>query len=156
MKYTYCFPTTIGDLTAVSENGSLLGLYYGREIKEAESHTGDTVLKETEKQVNEYLAGKRNCFELPLKLDGTPFQRQVWQALLSLPYGKTASYEEIAKAVEKPKASRAVGNAVGANPLLLIVPCHRIIKKSGETGNFGAGRELKKQLLRLEGQRDLK
>lgn len=75
MKHTYCFPTVIGDLIAISENGFLLGLYYGGEIKEAESHTCDTVLKETEKQVNEYLAGRRNYFELPLQLDGTPFQR---------------------------------------------------------------------------------
>lgn len=76
--------------------------------------------------------------------------------MLALPYGKTASYEEIAIAIAQPKASRAVGNAVGANPLLLIVPCHRVIKKNGETGNFGSGRELKKLLLRLEGHRDLK
>lgn len=155
MKYTYCFTTTIGDLTAVSEDGFLLGLYYGEGI-EGEKVAKDPVLKETEKQVNEYLAGKRNCFDLPLNLDGTPFQRQVWQALLSLPYGKIASYEDIAIALERPKSSRAVGNAVGANPLLLIVPCHRVIKKSGETGNFGAGRDLKKQLLRLEGHENLK
>lgn len=149
MENTYCFATDIGNLTAVSESGFLSGLYFGGEV---EGKTADRLLQATERQINEYLQGKRHCFELPLKFNGTPFQQKVWQALLALPYGKTASYEEIAKAVGKPTASRAVGNAVGANPLLLIVPCHRVIKKSGAIGNFGAGKELKKQLLYLEKQ----
>lgn len=150
MKNTYCFPTEIGMLTAVSEEGFLRRLDFkaGKHLK-----TDDPILKETEKQIKEYLAGERKQFDIPRKLDGTPFQLKVWHALETLPYGKTASYEEIAAAIGQPTAQRAVGNAVGSNPLLLIVPCHRIIKKSGEAGNFGAGRELKKHLLHLETKR---
>lgn len=150
MKNTYCFSTEIGMLTAVGEDGFLCRL----DFKAGEPQkTDDPLLKETAKQVKEYLAGERNQFELPLKPNGTPFQMKVWRALEAIPYGKTASYEEIAVVIGQPTAQRAVGNAVGGNPLLLIVPCHRIIKKNGEAGNFGAGKELKKHLLHLETKR---
>lgn len=147
MKNSYCFPTAIGDLTAVAENGALTMLTLG---KGGHNKTEDPLLLKTEEQINEYLAGARADFEIPLKPGGTPFQKQVWDALIKINYGKTVCYEEIAVAIGKPSSSRAVGNAVGANPILLMVPCHRIIKKNGQTGNFGSGPELKKWLLRLE------
>ena len=147
MRNSYCFPTAIGDLTAVAEDGALTMLTLG---KGEHNKTEDPLLLKTEEQINEYLAGARTDFEIPLKPGGTPFQKQVWDALVKIAYGQTVCYEEIAVAIGKPSSSRAVGNAVGANPILLMVPCHRIIKKNGQTGNFGSGPELKKSLLRLE------
>jgi methylated-DNA-[protein]-cysteine S-methyltransferase len=151
MKNTFSFPTDIGMLTAVCEDGCLRRL----DFKTGNiCETDDQVLNDTKTQVEEYLTGKRKEFDLPVKLDGTAFQKKVWLALDKIPYGKTVSYEEIAETIGQPTAQRAVGNAVGRNPLLLIVPCHRVIKKNGETGNFGAGKEIKKLLLNLESPKD--
>jgi O-6-methylguanine DNA methyltransferase len=102
------------------------------------------------RQILEYLEGRRREFALPLDLRGTPFQLQVWRALLEIPYGETRSYGEIARAVGRPGATRAVGNANGANPVALVVPCHRVIQSGGRLGGFGGGVELKARLLALE------
>ena len=83
--------------------------------------------------------------------EGTDFQKSVWQALLKIPYGKTSSYKELANEIGKPKAMRAVGTAVGKNPFLIIVPCHRVIKNDGSLGGFAYGSEIKKKLLKIEG-----
>ena len=87
---------------------------------------------------------------MPIDLHGTPFQQIVWKALQEIPYGQTVSYSDIAERIEKPNAVRAVGTAIGANPVLIIVPCHRVIAKSGKLGGFRAGLEMKEQLLELE------
>jgi O-6-methylguanine DNA methyltransferase len=100
-------------------------------------------------QVLEYLGGKRTCFALPLDLRGTPFQRAVWRELLRIPYGETRTYQAIARAVGEPQAARAVGGANGANPLALIVPCHRVVASQG-LGGYGGGLALKRRLLALE------
>lgn len=97
-----------------------------------------------------YLKERRRDFALPIDLHGTPFQQIVWKALQEIPYGRTVSYSEIAERIEKPNAVRAVGTAIGANPVLIIVPCHRVIAKSGKLGGFRAGLEMKEQLLELE------
>jgi O-6-methylguanine DNA methyltransferase len=104
-------------------------------------------------QLQEYVEGKRKAFSLDLELVGTPFQKSVWRALLEIPYGKTVSYQDIAKKLGRPKASRAVAKAVGANPFLILIPCHRVIGSDGNLRGFRAGLELKKKLLALEGVR---
>jgi methylated-DNA-[protein]-cysteine S-methyltransferase len=97
-----------------------------------------------------YLEEQRQDFSLSIDLHGTPFQQSVWKALQEIPYGQTVSYSDIAERIEKPKSVRAVGTAIGANPVLIIVPCHRVIAKSGKLGGFRAGLEMKVQLLELE------
>jgi O-6-methylguanine DNA methyltransferase len=101
-------------------------------------------------QVLEYLAGKRRVFELPLDLRGTPFQRRVWEALLAVPYGDTRTYADVARAIGQAAAVRAVGAANGANPLPLVVPCHRVVASGGHLGGYGGGLPLKQRLLALE------
>ena len=98
----------------------------------------------------DYLKGQRRNYLLPIDLHGTPFQQIVWKALQEIPYGQTVSYSDIAEQIEKPNAVQAVGTAIGANPVLIIVPCHRVIAKSGKLGGFRAGLEMKEQLLELE------
>ena len=100
-------------------------------------------------QVLEYLEAKRTAFALPLDLRGTPFQLQVWRELLRIPYGETCSYHDVARAIGDPLASRAVGGANGANPLALIVPCHRVVASNG-LGGYAGGLVLKRRLLALE------
>ena len=102
------------------------------------------------KQLGEYFAGKRRRFDLPLAPRGTEFQRRVWRALTEIPYGKTVSYGALARRIGKPSASRAVGLANGANPLPIIVPCHRVIGADGSLTGFGGGLPIKRQLLALE------
>ena len=102
-------------------------------------------------QLSEYFSGSRRQFDLPLDLRGTAFQLAVWEKLLGVPYGETISYGELALEIGKPTAARAVGAAVGANPIPIIVPCHRVIGKTGELVGFGGGLDLKRRLLALEG-----
>lgn len=102
------------------------------------------------RQLREYFAGERREFDLPLRLEGTSFQRDVWNALLAIPYGQTRSYGELASRIGNPNASRAVGLANGSNPIAIVVPCHRVIGSNGALVGFGGGVELKAQLLSLE------
>ena len=101
-------------------------------------------------ELNEYLGGKRKEFTASIALHGTPFQQSVWQALVEIPYGETVSYSTIAERIGKPTAVRAVGTAIGANPMLIIVPCHRVIGKNGSLTGFRGGLEMKEHLLHLE------
>jgi O-6-methylguanine DNA methyltransferase len=102
------------------------------------------------RQLREYLEGKRSDFDLELDLRGTPFQLAVWNALRDIPYGETRSYAQLACRVGRPRAVRAVGTANGANPLPLVVPCHRVINSGGRLGGYGGGLELKARLLAME------
>jgi len=108
------------------------------------------LMKEAYKQIMEYFEGKRKHFELPLKPKGTPFQQAVWSALCQIPYGKTKSYKEIAKMIGNPKACRAVGMANHRNPIMIIIPCHRVIGANGTLTGYAYGTEMKRQLLVLE------
>jgi O-6-methylguanine DNA methyltransferase len=103
-------------------------------------------------QIHEYLEGKRTRFDLPLDLRGTVFQLEVWSALREIPYGETRTYAEIALGVGRPRAVRAVGAANGANPVALVVPCHRVIAAGGRLGGYGGGLPLKARLLAMEQQ----
>ncbi|TQR14219.1 methylated-DNA--[protein]-cysteine S-methyltransferase [Psychrobacillus soli] len=98
----------------------------------------------------DYIEGFRKEFTLSLDLHGTPFQQSVWKALQDIPYGQTVSYTDIAERIQKPQSVRAVGTAIGANPVLIAVPCHRVIAKSGKLTGYRGGLEMKEQLLRLE------
>jgi len=110
----------------------------------------DDILKKTRKQVDEYLCGERKEFNLPLLMIGTDFQKSVWKSLMTVKYGETASYLDLAKTINNKKAVRAVANANGANSLGLIIPCHRIIGCNGELVGYGGGLPTKKRLLKLE------
>ncbi|MCU6708250.1 methylated-DNA--[protein]-cysteine S-methyltransferase [Paenibacillus sp. J5C_2022] len=107
-------------------------------------------------QLQEYFRGERTGFDLPLDMRGTAFQREVWKALTAIPYGETRSYSAIAAAIGKPSAVRAVGSANGANPVPVIVPCHRVIGKNNALTGFRGGLHMKEELLRLEGYYDYK
>lgn len=102
-------------------------------------------------QLDEYFCKKRVAFDLPLAPKGTSFQRAVWQELQNVPFARTVSYRELGERLGKPRASRAVGNAVGLNPLLIVIPCHRVICSDGALGGFSAGLDAKVKLLELEG-----
>ena len=140
--------------TLIEEDGYLVAVRLG-----AYAAAGDEVLRKTEalaeaaRQLDEYFQGKRRAFDLPLKLNGTEFQRAVWNALLEIPYGETRSYHDIAKRLNKPGAARAVGQANHRNPLWIIVPCHRVVQAGGGLGGYGGGLEVKRRLLELEGVR---
>ena len=103
-----------------------------------------------QRQLDEYFASERREFDLPLRLEGTPFQREVWQELCRIPYGETISYGELARRIGRPNAPRAVGLANGSNPIAIVVPCHRVIGSSGALTGFGGGLETKARLLSLE------
>jgi methylated-DNA-[protein]-cysteine S-methyltransferase len=109
------------------------------------------LLNETTRQLLAYFAGDRRHFDLPLDMQGTPFQKRVWDELLRIPYGETRSYMQVAVAVGASQAVRAVGAANGANPVPIVVPCHRVIGSSGKLTGYGGGLPLKKRLLELEG-----
>ncbi len=122
----------------------------GKRLDADVTEQNDALLEETKRQIDEYLAGSRRAFDVPLLLVGTDFQRNVWNALLQVPYGATASYLQIARAIGKEKAVRAVGNACRANPIGIIVPCHRIIGSDGSLVGYYGGLSLKRYLLNLE------
>ncbi|MDA8322792.1 MAG: methylated-DNA--[protein]-cysteine S-methyltransferase [Actinomycetota bacterium] len=148
----------IGPLTLVAAAHRLTGVYMrsprhdpppadlGVTVRPGEDH----VLDAAAGQLAEYFDGGRTEFDLPVELDGTPFQRSVWQALRSIPYGATISYGELAGRIGQPSASRAVGLANGRNPVSIVVPCHRVIGANGSLTGYGGGIERKRFLLALE------
>ena len=162
MVYSAEFDSPIGTLRIASTEIGLayLGLpgsggrgfagWLARAAKGARREIAFAPNREAIRQILEYLDGKRTDFDLPLDLRGTPFQSQVWNALLEIPYGVTRSYAEIARAVHNPAAVRAVGAANGSNPVALVVPCHRVIATGGKLGGYGGGLDLKRRLLAME------
>jgi methylated-DNA-[protein]-cysteine S-methyltransferase len=111
----------------------------------------DEKLKPYTEELEQYMEGARTDFTVPIDLQGTPFQKQVWEAMSKVPYGRTASYADIATELNRSSAVRAVGTAIGRNPVLIVVPCHRIIGKNGSLTGYRGGLPMKEQLLRLEG-----
>ena len=110
----------------------------------------DPLLEQTERQLHDYFSGRRRVFDVPLDMRGTSFQRDVWRALIEIPYGETRSYADIARSLGRPKAVRAVGAANGRNPVSIIAPCHRVIGSSGKLTGFAGGLKTKAFLLDLE------
>ncbi|MBN2976861.1 methylated-DNA--[protein]-cysteine S-methyltransferase [Pseudomonas lactucae] len=154
-EYTL-MPSPVGQLTLVARDSKLCAILWETEranrVRLGPLHEANDspVLLEAQRQLNEYFAGTRNRFELELDFAGTDFQKQVWQALLTIPFGETRSYTQIAQQIGNPKAVRAVGAANGRNPISIIAPCHRVIGASGTLTGFAGGLEAKQYLLTLE------
>lgn len=133
---------------------SALHMWTNKQIPQATIEKDDKQLEKYKEQLLAYLEGEQMEFSLPLDMRGTTFQQEVWRALTQIPAGKTVAYGDIANAINKPKAVRAVGVAIGSNPLPIIVPCHRVIGKNKTLTGFGGGLEIKKKLLQFEGVDD--
>jgi methylated-DNA-[protein]-cysteine S-methyltransferase len=150
------FDSPVGKLKLVASEDGLVAVLWQNDnptrvrLGDLEKKEDHAVLVETERQLNEYFAGKRSEFSVPLDMRGTAFQKDVWRALLAIPFGKTLSYGEIANQLGRPRASRAVGAANGRNPVSILVPCHRVIGSSGKLTGFAGGLEVKARLLGLE------
>ena len=159
------FHSPLGLMTLAATDAGLAGLWFaGQRHLPPElsgllqtdplwrTDAGHPVLQETSQQLTDYFAGRRHRFELPLDLaGGTDFQQAVWRALLDIGHGKTASYSHIGSRIGKPAAVRAVGAAIGRNPVSIIVPCHRVIGSSGSLTGYAGGLDRKTALLKLEG-----
>ncbi|MEK6805560.1 MAG: methylated-DNA--[protein]-cysteine S-methyltransferase [Pseudomonadota bacterium] len=145
-------PSPIGELTLVSNGIELTGLYMRSHVVKLKGWTNsDAMLKSVSTQLKAYFDGELRAFDLPMKGEGTEFQRTVWKALCDIPYGETISYGELARRIGQPKAPRAVGLANGSNPISIIVPCHRVIGANGTLTGYGGGLPRKKWLLEHEG-----
>jgi len=144
----------IGELLLLSDGRALRGLHMqeGRKALRVEPdwRQSEAPFTSVLEQLEEYFAGQRSGFDLPLGLRGTPFQRRVWRALQEIPYGETLTYGELASRIDRPSAPRAVGHANGSNPISVIVPCHRLIGANGALVDYGGGLERKRFLLSLE------
>ena len=146
----------VGTLKLVAHETALVAVLWENEnpkrirLAELIEQTHHPILLETQKQLTEYFAGKRQQFDLPLDFEGTEFQKKVWQALLTIPFGETRSYRDIAEQIGNVKAVRAVGAANGKNPISIIAPCHRVVGTNGKLVGFAGGLENKDILLRLE------
>ncbi len=158
MFYTWLEETPVGRLLIAGTDAGLKHVSFSAAHFSSPEVTpqddwelNDRALREPAQQLKAYFAGKLKQFSLPLAADGTDFQKQVWKALGEVPFGRTASYGDIAKAVGSPAASRAVGLANGRNPIAIVVPCHRIIGSNGRLVGYGGGLPYKKTLLNLEG-----
>lgn len=154
--------SAVGKLTLIATDKGLAAILWeddkpGRvrlsPVSDDENHP---VLQETEKQLNEYLERKRKKFSVKLNPKGTDFQKKVWEAMLTIPFGETRTYAQIAVQIGNPKAVRAVGAAIGRNPISIIAPCHRVIGTSGKLTGFAGGLDMKETLLSLEGNHDAK
>lgn len=151
MKSAFFYDSPIGIIGITQENGAISQVFFGDENPPPGFAIAETpLIEETARQLNEFFAGSRQDFDLPLKLSGTDFQKSVWKALQTIPYGETRSYQEIALLVGSPKACRAVGLANNRNPISIIIPCHRVIGKDGSLTGYGGGLEAKEFLLELE------
>ncbi|ATZ23511.1 methylated-DNA--[protein]-cysteine S-methyltransferase [Streptomyces lavendulae] len=149
----------LGTLTLVATDGVLSALYMtghrhrpGEETFGERVPAGEAPFPEVVRELTAYFAGELTEFTVPVRLEGTPFQRSVWEQLLRIPYGETWSYGKLAAELGKPNASRAVGLANGKNPVSIIVPCHRVIGASGAMTGYGGGLDRKVRLLELEGR----
>ncbi|WP_158997791.1 methylated-DNA--[protein]-cysteine S-methyltransferase [Pigmentibacter ruber] len=146
--------TNLCDLYLVGSTAGLQGVYWSEQpINSGENIINsyiNEILEETERQLHEYLTGKRTTFNLKLDIIGSQFQKQVWAQLVKIPYGTTISYKKLAQNCGNMSASRAVGNANGKNPFCIIIPCHRVIASDGSLGGFSGGLHIKKALLDLE------
>ena len=157
--YTAAYNSPLGSIVIESDGEALTGLRFSnaqacvasttQEKAPNEAATALPIILETIQWLDDYFAGKRPCDVPRLNPQGSAFQQRVWQTLLTIPYGKTVSYGELARMVGC-KSAQAVGQAVGRNPIALIIPCHRVIAANGQLGGYAYGTEIKKQLLELE------
>ena len=155
MNFQTTINTTMGTLVLIASDKGVKELHFENRAYEKniaiKKSTQNHITKEATKQLKEYFNGKRKSFNMPLDLEGTSFQKQVWQALRQIKFGATISYKEQAKMINKPKAYRAVGTANGKNPIPIIIPCHRVVSSNG-LGGFSGGMHNKIFLLDHESQ----
>ncbi|AQS59588.1 methylated-DNA--[protein]-cysteine S-methyltransferase [Desulforamulus ferrireducens] len=151
MKNVFYYQTELGVIGIADNGAAITDVFFGQEAAPKELVEKETpLIKKAITEIKEYLAGKRTSFDLPLEMKGTDFQKATWQALLTIPYGETRSYKQIAEQIGRPKACRAIGMANNRNPISIIVPCHRVIGANGSLVGYGGGLELKARLLSLE------
>ena len=160
MTYSYKMTNSpVGVLKLVASDRGLVAILWENDgpkrvrLDALKEDTYHPVLLETERQLADYFAGRLQAFSLPLDFVGTDFQKKVWSALLTIPFGETRSYAQIAQQIGKPKAVRAVGAANGKNPISIITPCHRVLGSNGTLTGFAGGLEAKASLLKLESEK---
>lgn len=160
----FVISTPVGPLVIRGTTGAVHEIHFVRDKSmrdelmrddPADSHeqSVSAPVRDAVRQLDEYFHGRRHRFDVPIDLAGTSFQRAVWNQLLTIPYGTTCTYGDLADAVGKPGAARAVGAAVGRNPISVVVPCHRVVAAGGRLGGYGGGLDKKRFLLQLEGNR---
>lgn len=152
MNNLFNYNTIIGEINIVDNGSSIVEVFKSKKNIDLNLYrkTETDLIKETHRQLLEYLEGKRRKFDIPLHLEGTDFQKNVWKALLDIKYGESKSYKDIAREIGNPKGYRAVGAANGKNPILIVIPCHRVIGADGKLGGYSSGLDLKRKLLKLE------
>ena len=151
MKNVFYYNIAIGRI-GIAENGeAVTNVYYEKEAVPKDIEIKETkLIKKAAEELHEYFDGKRKYFDIPLAPCGTEFQISVWNELRKIPYGETRSYKDIAEAIKNPKACRAVGMANNKNPIMLFIPCHRVIGSNGKLVGFAAGLDVKQKLLNME------
>ena len=153
MIYFSHFDSTVGRLWIAESDGFITHITLSEFAASSNALKKQTsLIYNAVTQLREYFEGKRTQFDLPLRPQGTAFQQSVWQALLKIPYGKTCSYQDIAIEINNPKAVRAVGGANNKNPIIIVIPCHRVIGKNGSLVGYGGGLDIKEYLLNHEKQ----
>lgn len=151
--FHHTLTSPLGELTLASNQSHLVSLTLGKKLADQPSFTPDSVLtlfQCCQTELTLYFEGKLRSFSIPLHPEGTSFQKKAWQALLKIPFGETQSYQAQASMIQKPKAYRAIGHANALNPLPILIPCHRVIHKNGNTGNYIWGKSVKQWLLQHE------
>lgn len=147
-KDTIYYNSPIGKLKITAEDQAIVELIHVSLEDTPQTHTA--LLEDCVAQLEAYFEGQRQTFDVPIRLHGTTFQCKVWAALRRIPYGTTCSYKDIAEAIQHPLSYRAVGGANNKNPIMILVPCHRVIGKKGDLVGFGGGLDMKQKLLDLE------
>ena len=157
MQLSYCYMASpVGQLKLVANEQALVAILWDNEnpkrvrLAELIEDVSHPILLNTQQQLSEYFLGQRKVFDIPIDFEGTDFQKKVWRALLTIPYGETRSYKQIAQQLGNEKAVRAVGATNGKNPISIIAPCHRVIGSGGALVGFAGGLDKKEILLRLE------
>ena len=150
VKYYNYYNTPIGVVTISSDGKSVTSLKMGKQGGFQGERKRDDVLDEAYTQLCQYLKGERETFDLPLNPDGSDYQKKVWQLLMDVPYSKTVTYKDLALAMGKKKSFRAVGGAVSRNPILIFIPCHRVVGLDGSLTGYSGGRDVKEKLLNIE------
>lgn len=159
MKFFDYYKSPLGNMVIMEEDNTIIRLSLCTQEPEflessyspdPMSHATTTLIENAKSQLTDYFQGTQQIFDLPLNPSGTPFQKKVWQALCQIPYGQTRSYKEIALAIDNPKGCRAVGMANNHNPIMLIIPCHRVIGSNGTLVGYAGGLDIKKWLLEHE------
>jgi len=150
MEYSFTYETMIGKITITECDSQLMSIDFGEPNTKQLNIAETPFIKEVRKELEEYFKGTRKTFQLPLALKGTPFQQKVWQVLMTIPYGETMTYKQVAEAIGNPKACRAAGMANNRNQIPIIIPCHRVIGSNGKLVGYAGGLHIKEKLLEME------